>query len=1103
MAAEVQLPDGNTMKVPDFALEKTQMQMHDLIKQLVKNNDKAVSAYNELIDETKDAASKNESQNEELIKAHGKLQSTLGKDFRTNFADRIEGDLEGVFGFAGKAIGSFAGALVGVAGFLQGVFLGVMGAYETLGQQYDQVREAGVGFIDRFGGSITDAVTGLHGLGMTAEQTTKLLAEFSRTTAIVGKGRIPALSRQFLALTNSGMALGMTQTDAINAMAREIQLRSQMYDISKLSSAELAASAAQQIKMQQKYASALGISAEELAKSSADAISSNLDLQLAMIELGPKVADQARNFMTAFTAMGGGSEAAKGFANAMITASSSATGFATQSGRELLQLSQALGSAGQNDLAGLIQKTQQEMAAGSLNGEALAERMRQMSLAVEGNPAARRVLQTLIESGNSQASNFVSMFQDLKTYGNTVRNGAQAAIEPFYQATQSARNLNAQINTTFEQIKMSLLSLAGPFVQAFSAALIGEGGLLIAFKDAISTITEALFGVAATEGNVGELTDKLKSLAPMVREFGQSVADLINSIKETMAKYSTKDLDGDGTLDMDWKGLFTDLFKQMIIGAIKAIPELISNAFGFIVELFSNSETRNALLLGIGLLFGAGVVKAAVAAAFTSFMGNVGTKLFQKMFSKTPALPGGAPGTPSTPGGGPSPRPSPGRPGINPAASAADRRSGGMMASLGGGMKRLAAGLKAIGSPAAMRGAVTIGILVAGVYGLAKAGQEFNTVEWSSLGKIGLAAGGLVATAAAISLLGPALGTAAVPFAIFSAASILLVPIVLALGKAFQWMGEGLGAVAPLMKAAMDGLQPVFEGVKAFMENFENNIGALGGAISTVVTSIGESVGSVVTAVGNAISGIVTTIADGISKIINSFAENDVMRMNAQVDAIKQLAAIPNGQIDTTTASITRLGAAMEAFMDQAGGGIGDRLLGRNNFIAQQISFFNQLSDLDVESINTSGSTITNFTNVLKNYAKVDINAIRNVNAAVRDIAAAHIQLAESMARVSQIDPNRVANIGRAIMIYNAAAQGEIIVPTESGDSVSRLVDYFTKASVANTERQTGTTDANGNVTRPETGQQKMIRLLENIDSRSATTNTRLTELIDETKKRS
>lgn len=1083
MAAEIQLPDGNTMKVPDFALEKTQMQMHDLIKQLVKNNDKAVSAYNELIDETKDAASKNESQNEELIKAHGKLQSTLGKDFRTNFADRIEGDLEGVFGFAGKAIGSFAGALVGVAGFLQGVFLGVMGAYETLGQQYDQVREAGVGFIDRFGGSITDAVTGLHGLGMTAEQTTKLLAEFSRTTAIVGKGRIPALSRQFLALTNSGMALGMTQTDAINAMAREIQLRSQMYDISKLSSAELAASAAQQIKMQQKYASALGISAEELAKSSADAISSNLDLQLAMIELGPKVADQARNFMTAFTAMGGGSEAAKGFANAMITASSSATGFATQSGRELLQLSQALGSAGQNDLAGLIQKTQQEMAAGSLNGEALAERMRQMSLAVEGNPAARRVLQTLIESGNSQASNFVSMFQDLKTYGNTVRNGAQAAIEPFYQATQSARNLNAQINTTFEQIKMSLLSLAGPFVQAFSAALIGEGGLLIAFKDAISTITEALFGVAATEGNVGELTDKLKSLAPMVREFGQSVADLINSIKETMAKYSTKDLDGDGTLDMDWKGLFTDLFKQMIIGAIKAIPELISNAFGFIVELFSNDETRNALLLGIGLLFGAGVVKAAVAAAFTSFMGNVGTTLFQKMVNKTPALPGGAPGAAG-------------------AANAAGKGSGGLLASLGGGMQRLAAGLKSIGSPAAMKGAVTIGLLVASVYGLAKAGQEFNTVEWSSLGKMGAAAGGLVATAAAISLLGPALGTAAVPFAIFSAASILLVPIVLALGKAFQWMGEGLGAVAPLMKAAMDGLQPVFEGVKAFMENFENNIGALGGAISTVVRSIGESVGSVVTAVGNSITGIVTAIADGISKIINSFAENDVMRMNAQVDAIKQLAAIPNGQIDTTTASITRLGAAMEAFMDQAGGGIGDRLLGRNNFIAQQISFFNQLSDLDVESINTSGSTITNFTNVLKNYAKVDINAIRNVNAAVRDIAAAHIQLAESMARVSQIDPNRVANIGRAIMIYNAAAQGEIIVPTESGDSVSRLVDYFTKASVANSERQTGTTDANGNVSKPETGQQKMIRLLQNIDSRSATTNTRLTELIDETKKK-
>jgi hypothetical protein len=59
-----------------------------------------------------------------------------------------------------------------------------------------------------------------------------------------------------------------------------------------------------------------------------------------------------------------------------------------------------------------------------------------------------------------------------------------------------------------------------------------------------------------------------------------------------------------------------------------------------------------------------------------------------------------------------------------------------------------------------------------------------------------------------------------------------------------------------------------------------------------------------------------------------------------------------------------------------------------------------------------------------------------------------------------------------------------------------------TQGVQVNTDRQTGTRDANGNVTKPETGQQKMIRLLENLDSRSATTNSRLSELIDETKKK-
>ena len=51
-------------------------------------------------------------------------------------------------------------------------------------------------------------------------------------------------------------------------------------------------------------------------------------------------------------------------------------------------------------------------------------------------------------------------------------------------------------------------------------------------------------------------------------------------------------------------------------------------------------------------------------------------------------------------------------------------------------------------------------IMFAGsMYILAKAGQEFNSVDWSSLGKMGAVAGGLLAFTAAIALMGPVIGT--------------------------------------------------------------------------------------------------------------------------------------------------------------------------------------------------------------------------------------------------------------------------------------------------------------------------------------------------------
>ena len=140
-------------------------------------------------------------------------------------------------------------------------------------------------------------------------------------------------------------------------------------------------------------------------------------------------------------------------------------------------------------------------------------------------------------------------------------------------------------------------------------------------------------------------------------------------------------------------------------------------------------------------------------------------------------------------------------------------------------------------------------IMFAGaMYILAKAGQQFNTVDWSSLGKmgvilavLGLTIAGLMATGVLETAAGgiALLGLAFIPFAISAMAA----------GKAMQMFGQGIESIGTGIKdiaanisalASLDDTLLIFKDVSLILGIYAmaNAIGALNDELSGVATNL-------------------------------------------------------------------------------------------------------------------------------------------------------------------------------------------------------------------------------------------------------------------------
>ena len=255
------------------------------------------------------------------------------------------------------------------------------------------------------------------------------------------------------------------------------------------------------------------------------------------------------------------------------------------------------------------------------------------------------------------------------------------------------------------------------------------------------------------------------------------------------------------------------------------------------------------------------------------------------------------------------------------AGKAAGGAAGGLGKGMGKGLIGLGRGLKAIGSPQAMKGAVTIGILAASLGVAAFGFGQFANVDWESIGKgtvalialtaisfvIGKVAGQLIPGAAAILLLGASLIPLAFAFklienvgigtmfafagaltvlAIAAAAASFIAPFIFVGAAAFAALGVALIPLAYAMNLAVPGLEQLGIVLATVATVPIANLVLLGPAL------IGMAAGFAALSAGGLISGIL----DGLGSLFGG--DSPVEKLVKMGDAAEHINKL-NGSLET------------------------------------------------------------------------------------------------------------------------------------------------------------------------------------------------------------
>ena len=826
--------DGQALTFPDWASEATAEQMLDILKTMAKQSGasqkdqaKATDSAKRVLAEIKkgnDSSGQSDDEqkkrDETLLKetkAFGKdirevgkslEQYKMDKEFDASFLGTLKNSFESEGENVGKAIMVTAehmykgAAYIGGAVMQYGSALGqsILGAGESL----NDLSKVGVGFNETYQGMADSAglgVSQLAGLTGSFAGAADLIGKNSKVVATQGFEKFSATMREAADISEE---LGLSLEDSLGAFGESLNRRQRFMDVGNVNQSRMNSQIAKTTKMQMAYATAIGVSTEEMAAFVESLFDNTEALTASLIGFSDTVRSDVTAgievFASGLAGMGGkaGQDIAAAFLDAgskgAIGMSDAATGFV-----------RALPS-----LAGPMNEFADAMQAGTLTQEQSKDMVNSLTS----------------QLGNLSAGEKDRVFQMARIGDASAQQMAQA-ITQFEQSEDALKEVNKKFGTAFDmdtvqkgtnQFNKIMTNITGGASNAFYS-LFANPEVMKVIEEGMSEIF-GMFGMGVDDlsGAAMGSADMVSGMIPAIKSFVGFVVDIGKDIAGFFAQFKTDEgFDFGGMIDgligkatgLLFKGLVTFVgvwlgatiathYAKTVLGPQiltfakgmfakhgPAAMQLAKNALNYSKGMFAQGATAGKNILNNSIAYAKNVFNSSGAKGVASKMSGYASTYGKAIFSGGKDLAGKIAGMASgfmgklTKGGAPDvvgkgvskagglvsslgakakalvPK------GVSDKVSNMGGKVSGMlkgasdnadkatmpMGKSGGFMQSIADAVKKFGDSKVLKGAAAIALLGASV-GLAGVGlKQFNEVNFTSLIKGTLALGGLAALA--------------------------------------------------------------------------------------------------------------------------------------------------------------------------------------------------------------------------------------------------------------------------------------------------------------------------------------------------------------------
>jgi len=611
--------------------------------------------------------------------------------------------------------------------------------------------------------------------------------------------------------------------------------------------------------------------------------------------------------------------------------------------RPLVSLVPGFGRALQNAARGVRDGSiTQEQAVRGLSDSFAGMSNQQLTMISRANPQLAGFVSQMLQARQAAADARKQLEREAVTRGMTTA----ALEEERRRQTQRMQQIQTSLNTagasatrfgqSFTKIAASLSGVITPILDGFSYALDIVSSMFETLADVIepfadiigrvtSIIGRLVGGVLNTVGNIVGKLWRETGLASLFSIVGGRIGSMVDKMDDF--------IDG---IDKFFENISTGF--SNVFDYLKNKIDRVLGWFGISSGGSSNKEegstgvtaggvvTTVTTMIAGGLLF-------KIASTTLKWIAGAGAGLFTRatgLLSKIPlgrmaATAGGLLG--KIPGVGAVGRAAGAATGLaskatgavsglaTKATGAGAGRIGGMLGGIGRGisgftagmgravssaLRGLASGISALGRPAVLRGLLAMTAMVVPLYLSAKAFQEFNTVDWESMAKAGLALGAIGGT---IALVGRMVGATEVRGAAMFAAAVG------AIGLGMLVAGEGLKTFNDVNWESMAkaGIAiAVLAGAAAL---------AGSGPQAAAIALGGLAIGGAIGAIGAGIAGAAWLLGNTLPDLINGIKGFEQLDGQKLKDAAVGMAEISGALVLMTGGSIVSgLGGLVSSF---------------------------------------------------------------------------------------------------------------------------------------------------------------------------------------------